>query len=77
MRVFDNGSFFTVQVSRDEVERFNDRWPCSSIPDKPVTFEFDKGGDLVGLRPEIDGPEVLALSEDAKKYGSRKLGLNL
>src|SRR5262245_35488043 len=81
MRVYDNGSFYSVSVSRSEVETFKDRWPCSGLPDRGVTFQFDKrNGDLVDITPYryahlFDGDAALALCEDAQTYGRKKLGL--
>lgn len=73
MRVYDQGAFYTVACSQDDVDSFNSKWPCSVI-EKPMTFTFDKNGDLVGVSPDnIDGAEVLALSEYAQKYGEARL----
>jgi len=73
MRVFDCGGGYSVQVSRLEVEAFNRSWPCSNLPDASITFCFDSGGDLVDILPyriadRVDGPEALALCEDAQNY---------
>ena len=80
MRYYDNGCFYSVSVSRDEVEAFKASWPCSHLPNKSVWFQFDKrNGDLVDMRPSnleergADGSAVLALSQDAQAYGKRKL----
>lgn len=70
MRRSPDGS--RVTVTRKEVEAFKDSWPCSGLPDKAITFEFDKKGNLVGIQPdssEFDGPALLALSQDAQTYG--------
>jgi hypothetical protein len=79
MRVFDNGAFFTVQVLRAEVDAFKRSYPCSGLPSRAITFEFDKrNGDLVDIRPDstqFDGPALVALSEDAQAAGMRKLGI--
>lgn len=81
MRVFDNGSFYSVSVSQSEVETFKDNWPCSYLPDRAVTFQFDKrNGDLVDIWPYrvahlFDGPAALALAEDAQAYGRKRLKL--
>lgn len=82
MRTYDNGCFFTVAVSEQEVTAFNHTWPCSSLPERPVAFRFDKrNGDLVDIlttrNEEFDGSEAVALSTDAMKYGARKLKLEL
>ena len=81
MRVFDNGSFYSVQVSARDVETFNVSWPCSSLPERTITFQFDKdSGDLVDVIPshiaeKSDGLDLAALSDDAQAYGKRELGL--
>lgn len=75
MRVFDNGSMYTVAVSEREVDEFNRSWPCSSLEGRQ-TFQFDKRtGDLVDREGTGDGSEAVALSHDAQTYGARKLGL--
>lgn len=78
MKAHDNGSFFSCSVSRNDVDAFNDSWPCSVIPSRSVWFQFDKrNGDLVDIRglDGIDGAEVLALSRDAQNYAAKKLSL--
>jgi hypothetical protein len=81
MRARNNGSLYTVSISRQEVEEFKDRWPCSGLPDRAISFQFDKrNGDLVDIFPYryahlFDGPAALALSQDAQEYGAKKLGL--
>ena len=73
----DNGCFYTVRVSARGVEAFNDSWPCSRLPEKAISFQFDKrNGDLVNIRPDssrFDGPELVALSEDAQNWGATQL----
>lgn len=77
MRYFDNGCFYSVQVTRAEVEGFKDSWPCSTLPDRAITFQYDKrNGDLVDITPDsadFDGPDLLALSQDAQSYGQRQI----
>jgi hypothetical protein len=69
MRRHDNGCFVSVTVSRAEVEAFKRSWPCSTLPDRPVWAQFSRrNGDLVDLRPAIDGHDALALIEDAKTF---------
>jgi len=81
MRAYDNGSLYSVTVTRNEVEAFKDSWPCCSLPDGAITFQFDKrNGDLVDIAPyriadRVDGPEALALAADAQAYGRKRLGL--
>ena len=84
MRVYDNGSYFTVAVYASEVRAFNAGWPGSSLPgDRSISFQFEKrSGDLVEIMPydaasEVDGPEATALCEDARNFGCERLGLKL
>lgn len=76
MRYRDCGSFYNVSVSRADVEAFKRTYPCSGLPDKAFTFQFDKrNGDLVDIWPDslrYDGPGLLALSQDAQTYGERR-----
>jgi hypothetical protein len=79
MRLRDQGAFYSVSVSRAEVEAFKAKWPCSGLPDRAVTFQFDKrSGDLVDIWPnryarKFDGSAAVALSEDAQEFGRKKL----
>lgn len=60
-----------VIVSREEVARFNTRWPGSKLrPTRTYYFEFDPQGDLVDtdMPWEDDGPEAIAMAEDCKKW---------
>lgn len=77
MKAIDNGCFYSVRVSRQGVSDFKDRWPCSTLPDRSVWFQFDKrNGDLVDMHPsDMDGSDVLALSQDAQAYGKQILKL--
>lgn len=79
MSTTDNGCFYTVRVSANDVYAFKRRWPGSGLPDRAIRFQFDKSnGDLVDISPDssaFDGPDLLALSQDAQAYGARKLGL--
>lgn len=75
MRVFDQGSFYRVTVSRAEVEAFARRWPCFGRV-RAVWFEFDRrNGDLVDLCGDrgMDGAGVAALSRDAQSYGLARI----
>lgn len=73
VKVFGEIPCFSVQVSRREVEDFNAHWPCSSLPDASITFCFDSNGlcDILPYRiaSKVDGPEAVALSQDAEEYG--------
>ena len=87
MRTFDNGCFFSVTCTCDDVERFANMWPCSGFRyGDTVWFQFDKqNGDLVDLeyrntgRPaddsRVDGGAIVALSQDAQRYGAKRLGV--
>ena len=73
-RVFDGGCFVRVSMSAREVAAFKRSWPGSGLPNRGITFEFDKrNGDLVDLRPSnVDGSDALALSQDAwNHYATR------
>ena len=79
MKAFDNGSLFTVTVSRNEVIDFACHWPCFGAA-PAMSFQFDKRtGDLVDLHGDqnSDGHGVSALADDAKRYGAKRLGLDL
>jgi len=75
MRVYDQGSEYRVAMSEREVLNFNRQWPCSHL-DKACSFTFDKrNGDLIDTTCNVDGSEVVALSQDAQEYGATKLGI--
>lgn len=78
MRFIDNGCFYTVMLSTHDVDVFKRSYPCSGIPSRPISFQFDKrNGDLVDVTPDsgaFDGPGLVALSQDAQTYGERRLG---
>lgn len=59
-----------VIVSREEVNAFRARFPCSGLHDRSYWFEFDDRGDLIATDvPEHgDGPGALALSQDAAEF---------
>lgn len=75
MRVIDNGSSYTVQMSRREVEIFKSQFPCSGVPSRGIWFQFDKqNGDLVDMPSwagNYDGAGLVALSQDAQAYGEK------
>ena len=76
MRAFDNGCLYSVMVSRAEVKEFKDTWPCSTLPDAAITFQYDKrNGDLVDITPYrvVNGDDANALSQDAQAYGRKRL----
>src|SRR3990167_5202601 len=66
MKVKDLGSDVSVTASADEVRAFKRRWPASGLPDRAITFRFQKSnGDLVDVYPSVDGEAAVALSQDA------------
>ena len=82
MKAYDNGCFYSVQCSADDVDNFKALWPCNGMPTKPIWFQFDKSnGDLVDMKPSnweehgADGGAMLALAQDAQTYGKAKLGI--
>lgn len=81
MKAIDNGCFFSVQISKSDVESFKEQWPCNGLPVVSVWAQFDKrNGDLVDLKPNLeergaDGGAVLALIQDGQNYAAKKLGL--
>ncbi len=64
------GDFRKVIFDRDEVNRFNRSWPGSKLEDRGYWFEFARNGDLVDtdIPEHSDGPEALALSQDAQEW---------
>ena len=79
MRVYDNGCFFTVLCSENDVRDFASRWPCFGNV-RSYWFQFDKrSGDLVDTNHrdgDTDGSGASALADDAKAYGVRRLRLS-
>lgn len=70
-RYIDNGCFFTVQLSRADVETWAESWPCFGIC-SALWFQFDKrNGDLVDMKQTAGADEsgVRALSDDAQAWG--------
>ncbi|MCR4302122.1 MAG: hypothetical protein NUV51_10965 [Sulfuricaulis sp.] len=69
MRYRDNGAFYSVNISRREVEDFAERWPCFGAR-RAIWAQFDKrNGDLVDLSGDVgmDGGGVIALLQDAQE----------
>ncbi len=64
------GDFRTVVFNKAEVNHFNHSWPGSKLMDRGHWFEFARNGDLVDTDvPEhSDGPEALALAQEAKEW---------
>ena len=74
------GDSVSVRVSRWEVNSFAEDWPCCNLPDRAITFRFDrKSGDLVDVfgapSTELYCGELEALCEDAKKFAAEKIKL--
>lgn len=85
MKATLRGSYYVVNVSTADVQKFAAQWPNFG-PKLAVWFEFDaRNGDLVDMGPhtavaerkmaEMDQAGLTALSEDAGKYGAKKLKL--
>lgn len=78
MRVFDQGSFFRVTMSADEVSDWKRHWPASGLHSTSKSGTFEKSsGDLVdtNVDEDEDGPAAVALLDDMKAHGAEKLGL--
>lgn len=82
------GAEYSVSVDKDDVVAFMRSWPCSGLDaDASYRFVFSaSNGDLVDLTvtrgdghvdttESEDGPALLALSEDAGRFGAEELGL--
>lgn len=80
---------YVVTAEAEDVRRFVSSWPCSRL-DEEASYEFtfsDMTGDIIDLRvvrsdgtvdgaEKEDGPDLLALSEDAMQYGAVALSLD-
>ena len=67
----DHNIGFDVVVTAMGVQAFASRWPCSRLGTQPIRFSFAGNGDLVDVSTRRDGPDVLALSEDAQAFGEK------
>jgi len=85
MRVYDNGSFFSVSLNENEIAAFRRRWPASGLGSlRSAWFQFEKrNGDLVDMKcngrsvcEAFNGSALSALSSDAQCAGAKKLGLD-
>lgn len=78
MKLYNNGSFFTVSFNEDDAREFSYSWPCSTVRGKG-SFQFQKSnGDLVdasGSALKGDGSDWLAFSHDCQEWGNRELKL--
>lgn len=70
MKIKDGGSLVHVTANREDVALFKRTWPCSGLPDKKITFSFEKkSGDIVDVYPDsVDGPDAVALAEDCWRF---------
>jgi hypothetical protein len=79
MRVYDNGSLFTVLCTERDVYDFSRKWPCFGTV-RSYWFQYEKrNGDLVDTNHqdgESDNGGILALSQDARDYGAKRLRLH-
>ena len=61
--------YLLVKVTKQEVLDFKNTWPCSGLPDRAITFCFERNGDLVDIEPDyMDGEALTALSYDAQDF---------
>lgn len=80
---------YVVTAENDDVTKFMAAWPCSGLDeDASYVFTFSaRTGDLLELwavrangqedgTEMDDGPDLLALSEDAMKFGALKLSID-
>jgi hypothetical protein len=78
MRVYDQGAFYRVTMSGDEVSDWKHRWPASGLRSTTKSGTFEKrSGDLVdtNIGEAEDGAAALALLDDMQEYGAKKLRL--
>lgn len=86
IRVYDNGSLFSISVGDREISDFRDRWPASGLSSlRSLWAQFEKSnGDLVDLRANGrhgggrfgDEGALKALVDDMQCYAEAKLGLD-
>lgn len=85
VRVYDNGSLYSISVGQQEISAFRRRWPGSGLFDlRSLWAQFDKrNGDLVDTKANgrysterFDGPALLALIDDMRVYADVKLGVD-
>lgn len=83
--MFNQGSQFRVTVSEGYIDAFARGWPCSGLTGlQGVSFTFEKSsGDLADTRyrngssDRWDGEGLRALSEEARRYGKKRLADSL
>lgn len=80
---------YTVTADNEDVTKFMAAWPCSGL-DEEASYVFtfsSRTGDLVDLwairadgredgTEMDDGPDLLALSDDAMKFGALDLSID-
>lgn len=75
MKLYDNGSLYTVSYSSDDARAFADRWPCSTVRGSG-SFQFQKSnGDLVdvtGSAARNDGDDWAAFSQDCQAFAENR-----
>lgn len=78
MKITLIGVHVQVMMSRKDVDAFKASYPCSGLPSRAITFEFNtRNGDLVDIFPDsskFDGPALLALSQDAQEFAVKAVG---
>src|SRR5690606_32400510 len=87
MKAENNGSNYRVTVTNEELYAFAKTWPAHNLDlDAEYRFEFStETGDLVAMEKYIDGklasmddaedgPDFVALAEEACEMGARELG---
>lgn len=71
MRYINNGCFYTVQLSANDVSQFARKWlGFGSI--RPVWFQFSNNGDLIDCSDNsgIDDAASVAMSHDAQTWAA-------
>ena len=75
MRAYDQGGYFRVTMSADEVSEWKGGWPASGLRSTGKSATFDKNGDLVdtNIGEDEDGEAALAILADMETYGRERL----
>lgn len=80
MKANDDGAFYSVHISANDVFEFMIRWPCSGLTGRHIWAQFDKkNGDLVDLHHsphDEDGPALLAIINDGRAYAEKVLRID-
>lgn len=85
MKFFNQGSQFRVTVGEGYIDAFAREWPCSGLRGlQGVSFTFEKtSGELVdihyrnGTSDRWNGDTLLKLSQEAQRYGKKRLANSL